>query len=236
MPQHIHTLCLSGWAQHHDALIHLCDNHKKTLHFSYAHLQDSTDALAMLALQAPVTQRIIGWSLGGALAMRALSEGHIRTQQLVLLAAPVQFVACTSFTHGMDQLTFSLFHQNYGQDSLRTAKRFSHLITKGDKHHAHITPSLAPADFSAQHEVWHRWLDELHQQHHTHHNFSHFPPTLIIHGEQDSIVSIEQSQWLAQAIPNATLMMLPDCGHAPHLHNSAAIIDAMEHHKQAHCK
>lgn len=40
-------------------------------------------------------------------------------------------------------------------------------------------------------------------------------PTLIIHGDQDDLVSLESSQWLAKTLPNARLCVLRGAGHVP---------------------
>ena len=40
-------------------------------------------------------------------------------------------------------------------------------------------------------------------------------PTLIIHGDQDDLVSLESSQWLAKTLPNARLSVLRGAGHVP---------------------
>ncbi|MCO4253356.1 alpha/beta fold hydrolase [Pseudarthrobacter raffinosi] len=38
-------------------------------------------------------------------------------------------------------------------------------------------------------------------------------PTLLLHGEQDRLVSVENARQLAQAISGARLTVLPECGH-----------------------
>lgn len=38
-------------------------------------------------------------------------------------------------------------------------------------------------------------------------------PTLLVHGEQDHIVPLEQSEWVARALPNAHLLVLSGAGH-----------------------
>jgi 3-oxoadipate enol-lactonase len=40
-------------------------------------------------------------------------------------------------------------------------------------------------------------------------------PTLILHGELDAIQPMEQSQWLAETLPNAKLVILEGAGHVP---------------------
>ncbi len=42
-------------------------------------------------------------------------------------------------------------------------------------------------------------------------------PTLVIHGEDDLIVSVQEAETMAAAIPTAELHILPDAGHLPNL-------------------
>ncbi len=52
-------------------------------------------------------------------------------------------------------------------------------------------------------------------------------PTLVITGDDDRIVPTEQSIRLAEALPNATLVVIPDCGHVPHEECPEAFLEAM---------
>ncbi len=40
-------------------------------------------------------------------------------------------------------------------------------------------------------------------------------PTLIIHGEADALVPVEEAQWLAKTLPNSKLVVLKGAGHVP---------------------
>ena len=40
-------------------------------------------------------------------------------------------------------------------------------------------------------------------------------PTLVLHGENDRIVTLEESTWLANALRNARLAVIPGAGHVP---------------------
>jgi pimeloyl-[acyl-carrier protein] methyl ester esterase len=40
-------------------------------------------------------------------------------------------------------------------------------------------------------------------------------PTLILHGDADAIAPLESSLWLAEALPNARLVVLNGAGHVP---------------------
>jgi pimeloyl-ACP methyl ester carboxylesterase len=53
-------------------------------------------------------------------------------------------------------------------------------------------------------------------------------PTLVVGGEFSQLVPIELSQRLAQDIPNATLVVIPDCGHLPHEECPITFLDAVD--------
>jgi pimeloyl-ACP methyl ester carboxylesterase len=52
-------------------------------------------------------------------------------------------------------------------------------------------------------------------------------PTLVITGDDDRIVPTEQSVRLAEALPDATLVVIPNCGHIPHEDCPGAFLEAM---------
>jgi pimeloyl-ACP methyl ester carboxylesterase len=52
-------------------------------------------------------------------------------------------------------------------------------------------------------------------------------PTLVITGAHDRAVKPEESQRLAAAVPNAQLVVIPNCGHIPHEETPAAFLAAI---------
>lgn len=52
-------------------------------------------------------------------------------------------------------------------------------------------------------------------------------PTLVIHGEQDQIIPISEAEAMAKAIPNATLVRIPNAGHLPNLEQADLVNDAL---------
>jgi len=52
-------------------------------------------------------------------------------------------------------------------------------------------------------------------------------PTLIIHGEDDQIVPLVSSQWLATQIPNAHLHIVKDAGHVPTVTHPEEVAEAI---------
>jgi pimeloyl-ACP methyl ester carboxylesterase len=48
-------------------------------------------------------------------------------------------------------------------------------------------------------------------------------PTLVICGEQDRIVDVEQAASAASLLPRGRLMIVPHCGHAPHVEQAGLV-------------
>jgi pimeloyl-ACP methyl ester carboxylesterase len=52
-------------------------------------------------------------------------------------------------------------------------------------------------------------------------------PVLVITGDDDRIVPTEQSVRLASELPDAKLVVIPDCGHVPHEECPEAFLKAV---------
>ncbi|MGD8243612.1 MAG: alpha/beta hydrolase [Anaerolineae bacterium] len=52
-------------------------------------------------------------------------------------------------------------------------------------------------------------------------------PSLVISGDDDRVVPVESSIRLAEELPNAELVVIPNCGHVPHEECPAPVLDAM---------
>lgn len=225
------TLCANGWAQPHDGLKILAPD---ALHLDYRECRDFACTTGLVASVAPKVRCAIGWSLGGTLLMEAIMRGGLQAKQLVLIAPPLQFVANDHFPHGMDPLVFRQFYQNYRDDPQRTASRFIGLIAKGDRHSRRIMSELDAWSGSADADTWHPWLDQLNGQSFNESNYSNIPHTLIIHGTNDAIVSLKQSEALAERVSHVTLRVWDEGSHAVHMHDTAGVLEAIRAHAVEH--
>jgi pimeloyl-ACP methyl ester carboxylesterase len=217
-------LTLSGWAQPYDSLDSLVqDAH----HLDYGGLSPEATLQEIKAYNPDVA---IGWSLGGSLLLMAKAHGLINPDWLVLLAAPLQFVADDSFPMGMGQQTFAQFYENMSRDPDRSSLKFNHLIAHGDVHHERIVAHLHAQQHKPDWSEWLPWLDVLAEQHHSTMPFSRLGNMLLIYGEEDVIVSHEQGKLLSKHAPRARFELLPYCAHAPHLHDISAVRRLIEHY------
>jgi magnesium chelatase accessory protein len=51
---------------------------------------------------------------------------------------------------------------------------------------------------------------------------------LIVHGSDDFIVPVSNSEKLAQMMPKAQLVVMPGVGHMPHEEDAAKFLDAVK--------
>jgi pimeloyl-[acyl-carrier protein] methyl ester esterase len=215
------TLALCGWGQPHHALSNVLP-HATAL--DYAHHSSVQAALAQIAQAAPEHRVAVGWSLGGQLLVRALAAGLVKFDALVLIAVPYQFVQTPHAPVGMKRDLFDKFRDNYAKNPLRTLHKAWELIALGDSQAEQVRGHMSSHSKDAMLEKqWLHWLDMLDGFSCATLNYDGFPPTLLIHGEQDAVVSHEQQQCFARHIPSARIVSLPGAGHAPHWHNEVEI-------------
>lgn len=221
------TLTLSGWTQPADALTRALG--LEATAFDYSDYTSLDEAFAALRPYAD-SERVVGWSLGGNLAIRAIANGVLRPKKLTLIAAPYQFVSDADFRGGMDPLTYQQFRENYASNPTRTMQRFHALIAKGDTQAKMIMGLLGHHPEVADTGRWLPWLDLLGSGSLRHTDLTALPPTLLVQGMQDAIVPYAQAEALAARMPQARIDAWEDTGHAPHLRDKLRLTTAMNEH------
>ena len=223
------TLLLSGWTQPTDALAHLAED---ALLFDYSDYP--TPTAAMEALRDIRADRVIAWSMGGQLALRAIAAGALSPSHLTLIAAPMQFVSDASGVKGMDPTTYQLFRESYQRDAARTKTRFHGLVSKGDRDMRRVMDMLGHHPQVEEVARWLPWLDDLAAHRLDVSALASAPPTLIIHGMNDAIVPLAQSEHLVRHLPHAQLNRWAEVGHAPHVHDANRLRAEMADHRALH--
>ncbi len=223
-----HIMTLSGWGQPHDALEDVAPG---AVHLEYAHHPTVRDALEAIAAQGRQYDAIIGWSLGGQLAARAIASGMLKPKRLVLIAAPFQFVATPESRIGMKRDLYDKFRGNYARHPGRTLHKAWELIHKDDARADHVRAKLEQYDKEQVLEKdWLRWLDLLDGFTFDGLPLQDFPPTLLIHGGRDAVVDHAQSRRFMQALPQARLLSFEEAGHAPHWHATNEVREQIMEH------
>ena len=180
-----------------------------------------------LAQRVPPAASVLGWSLGGQVAMRAALDHPDRIARLVLLTSTPRFVATADWPHGMAAADLDAFGAALLADPRGTLGRFLALQTRGApdaKTLLHAlrrvlteAPEPAPAALAAGLNIL-RDTDLRAEAKRV------AQPTLVIHGALDTLTPAGAAHWLAAHLPHARTLTLPRAAHAPHLSHTDAVV------------
>ena len=214
-------LCLTGWGQKFDSL--------KTIFsesffdpffvssFDYFAFDNVEKFFTEIAAQKLNPEILVGWSLGGQLAIRLIEQKILNPKLLILIAPPFQMVKNDKITAAMTQNTFQKFRSNFVAAPSKALKQFSILAAMNDRNALYIAKNLDVNDKNFDNLVY--WLDELERFSCFNVDFSNMPRTLFFQGAGDMIVHFSQVDYFKEKIKNFRLEIFKNCGHAPHFND-----------------
>lgn len=219
----MNIVTLSGWGQGHDSLKTIAPS---AIHFDYSGFNSVEDAFAELGkIECDV---IIGWSLGGQLALRAVEQVILKPQKIILIAAPFQFVKSSDIEFATSGVVFDTFLASFKNFPEKTLRGFASLIAKGDINDREIICKLSQMQ-TEEPLRWLYWLEELGNFSCSVIDFASIPETTIIHGKNDIVTDYRQTDFFKKHITNCNLHILDNCGHAPHLHDSHKVKELLSY-------
>lgn len=165
---------------------------------------------------------LCGWSLGALLAMQAAVLMPQRISRLILVGATPCFMQREDWPQAQPPALLDGFMQAIGEQPELTLQRFAALLNQGDaqaRHHVRqLRQGLAshplPEQGSLQQGL--RWLREVDLRAVA---ASIRIPTLLIHGEHDSLMPLAAVHWLHTTLPDSRLDVFADAAHAPFLND-----------------
>lgn len=183
-----------------------------------------------LAQQLPDNAIVLGWSLGGLVAMRTALDHPGKIARLILLASTPRFVSAADWAPGMTAADLQAFGTALLADPRATLLRFLSLQTRGmagqktllqSLRQSLLAAPLADPDALAAGLTLLRDTDlraELPRLHQS---------TLVLHGALDTLTPPAAGAWLAGTLPAARHVELPRAAHAPHLSHAAEVAAAI---------
>ena len=169
-----------------------------------------------LGSRLPARAHLIGWSLGGELALAWAQRMPERTASLTLLSSTPCFMNRSDWSAGQSATLLDDFDQRLAANPAALLKRFSMLIRHGDAEAGRdrtladdlarmneLDPGRLATGLSLLREIDLRATAGTIKV-----------PTLLIHGKQDAVVPIAASEWLEQALSHAELLEIDHASHA----------------------
>lgn len=183
---------------------------------------ESDDWVATIVEQMPdESALLVGWSLGGMLAMRIALSFPERVAGLVLISTTPRFVGRNGWEHGSGDDLFQGFKQGLRENSARTMTRFFALMLHGDGLPRSEYNAMARAAVDKMRPPSKGALEQgLHDLATTDlidMAATIDKPALVLHGSEDAIIPFAAGEWLAMKLPQAEFVRFEKCGHAPFL-------------------
>ncbi len=187
--------------------------------FSAAPMADNLADLAQqISQQVPANANLLGWSLGGLVAMQMALEQPLA--RLILVGTTPCFMDRQDWQHGVEAQVFEGFFQQVMQDFEGALQKFVALIAMGSSHTRQEMKQLLAIMLQRPHPsiqalqaglkiLMHSDLRQQLAQINV--------PVLWIHGERDRLCPLSAAQWSTQHLPQAQLSVMQAAGHEPFL-------------------
>ena len=191
------------------------------------HLHAMADEVAEVI---PGVSDVLGWSLGGLVAQRIALNQPDRIRRLVLVSATPKFVSTQDWQAGVDPANFSAFAESVNHDYKATILQFLTLqcMQADDRRNtikqlrASFELKPTPTQTTLQRAL--RVLLEADLR-------AEIPnirkPTLLIHGDRDTLAPVQAAHWMMQHLPMGYLRVMAGSAHAPFLSHTEQFVEAL---------
>lgn len=173
-----------------------------------------------LAAQLKEPAELIGWSMGGMVALALAARHPAKVSKLVLVGASPCFVNRPGWGHGLAVEVVAGFANDLSHDYQATLQRFLSLQARGDEAARQVIARLReslrsrPEPSVASLQAGMRLLQNVDLRD----VVSLIRcPTLVVHGAYDALCPIAAGRWLAAFIPGTRLAEHARASHAPFL-------------------
>ncbi len=191
------------------------------------HLHALADAVGE---SIPGKANVLGWSLGGLVAMRIAMSQPDRIRRLVLVGSTPSFVNKSDWQNGVDPAAFDDFSQKVNENYQATMMQFLTLQCMGASDARSTVRQLrsafadkpTPTQTTLQRALQVLLDTDLRDE-----MIDIRKPTLLIHGDRDTLAPVQAAHWMSQHLPLGFLRVIAGASHAPFLSHQTQFIEAL---------
>jgi pimeloyl-[acyl-carrier protein] methyl ester esterase len=197
----------------------------------YSQRWTMTQLLEAMAAQLPSRCSVLGWSLGGMVALAYSGKYPQRVNRLILLASSAKFVQSNQWRCAQSEETLKAFSRGLLSRPLITIKRFIKLQTQGlasSKRLNDFLSSIVKVSDKGASEGLFSGLDVL-----CHGDFRELLknltcPMLMVLGEKDQLVPVEVAEQSLHINPNIDTLTIEGATHIPFLSHRSDVSQALD--------
>lgn len=176
---------------------------------------DLAQVLELLEQHLPERAILMGWSLGGMLAVALASRLPHKISKVITLATNARFVASADYPAAMPYAINRNFNQQFAVDPSRTLKVFTGLVAQGDAQERALLKSMRGIN-AVPNESWSYALALLAQLDNRAAFAQLMQPGLHILAEADALVPAAAAPALRELNNQQQIEVLPQTAHALH--------------------
>jgi pimeloyl-[acyl-carrier protein] methyl ester esterase len=194
-------------------------------------------AVATLSDVSDAAPTLLGWSLGGLVALEWARVRPREVGTLVLTATTPCFVQRDDWPHAMAAATLDRFGDELVASYRLTLQRFLTLQMQGSEHSRAALARMRtrlfargePAPAALRAALALLAATDLRDA-----VAGITQPALVIAGDRDTLTPPAASRWLAGALPQATFALIAGAGHAPFISHAEEFLGALERFADEH--
>lgn len=194
------------------------------------HSFDAENVLAMLEDALPEKSILMGWSLGGMLAVALAARVPHKVSRVITLAANVKFVASDDYPAAMAKTVNQTFNESFSADAKKTMHLFNGLLAQGDTNERGLLKSLRKVQSDTNtNSNWQNALQILATLDNRL-NFSRLTqPGLHLLAEKDALVPVSAASALTELNSLQTINVIAGAAHALHWSQPSKVIQSIKH-------
>ncbi|MFH0880120.1 MAG: alpha/beta fold hydrolase [Lentisphaerota bacterium] len=230
-------IMISGWAHPAKALRPLADRFRgqfEVILLSTLELSEYAESLTSLLRERSSPPLLLGWSMGGLIALQTALAAPDRVAGLILLSSTARFCSGAGYPPGTEERQVRGLSVAVRKSALAALTQFlqdaAHPTRIASKHlQTKLEHSL---EFGADRLCQDlRYLIETDVREPIHQLVA---PTLILHGREDRIIPAGASAWMHAHLPNSHLRLEDQTGHdLPLRHPDLVFAETMKYFEES---
>jgi pimeloyl-[acyl-carrier protein] methyl ester esterase len=175
---------------------------------------------AAVARSAPTRCHVVGWSLGGQVALAWARSAPQQVERLALIATTPCFTQRADWPHAVTAEALAGFSKGLSAERAGTLRRFMSLQAQGDGKAKQVARQLRAAHAARNGPALEALAGGLRILSETDLRDalgSIRQPVLVVHGDRDSLVPLAAGEYLSRRLFNARFLVLRGAAHAPFL-------------------
>jgi len=198
------------------------------------HLYNLADEVAEVI---PGVCDVLGWSFGGLVAQSIATTQPDRVRRLVLVGSTPCFVRKDDWQSAIDPENWREFADNVNNDYKHTMMQFLTLQcmrasdARGTIRELRKSFELKPTPTQT---TLQRALHIMLESDLRNEVANIRRPTLLIHGDRDTLAPVQAAHWMMQQLPIGFLRVMAGAAHAPFLSHSEQFIEALNQFLEPH--